>query len=249
MKRVENMNRKTLFCAFGLLVCGAVLVLILQSMEFLQATERPKPKTVIKNTQSVEHKIRINKSDSAAKVLEIRDIMSTIDCNNNSSYNDSAIQNLTLSFLSDDAILQRTADCDSYFKTMDIFGHELSAARLGLSSESPLAFSHTIHQQPGILEVFLALTFRPGDSHCIHIDPKSSDTTTKAMESIISCYNQRYPNTTMFAVPHPVPVYWGHFSILEVSWLLVPAMMLIRGLVKLVPAVAYHFSLNMPATF
>ena len=91
-----------------------------------------------------------------------------------------------------------------------------SAARLGLSPESPLAFSHTIHQQPGILEVFLALTFRPGDSHCFHIDPKSSDTTTKAMESIISCYNQRYPNTTMFAVPHPVPVYWGHFSILEV---------------------------------
>ena len=210
------MNRKTLLLVFGLLVCVAVLVLILQSVKVPQARQNPKPKTVIKNTQPVQHKMKLDKSDIAAEVRGIRDIMSTIDCNNNSSYNDSVTRNVTLSFLSDNAILRRTADCDSYFKTMDIFGPELSAARHGLSSESPLAFSHTLHQQPGILEVFLALTFRPGDSHCIHIDPKSSDATTKAMESIISCYNQRYPNTTMFAVPHPVPVYWGHFSILEV---------------------------------
>lgn len=159
------------------------------------------------------------KSDLPTDFLGIHDMLSTIDCNNNSSYNDNATQTQTLAFLSEDAILQRTAHCDSYFAYLDIFGHELSAFRLGLNSESPLAFSHSIHQQVGILEVFLALTFRPRDSHCFHIDPKASDATTKAMESIIGCYNQRYPNTTMFAVPHPIPVYWGHFSVLEVSCL------------------------------
>ena len=158
------------------------------------------------------------KSDLPTDFLGIHDMMSTIDCNNNSSYNDNETQTQALSFLSEDAILQRTSQCDSYFAYMDIFGHELSALRLGLNSESPLAFSHSIHQQVGILEVFLALTFRPRDSHCFHIDPKASDATTKAMESIIGCYNQRYPNTTMFAVPHPVPVYWGHFSVLEESF-------------------------------
>ena len=147
----------------------------------------------------------------------IRDLMSIIDCHDNSSYSDNATQTQALSFLSDEAILQRTDNCDSYFKTMDIFGQELSDARFKLTSESPLAFSHSIHQQPGILEVYLALTFRPGDSHCFHIDPKAGFRTTKAMVSIISCYNQKFPNTTMFAVPHPVPVYWGHYSILEVG--------------------------------
>ena len=148
----------------------------------------------------------------------IQDILSAIDCNNNSSYNDNVTQTQAFSFLSEDAILQRTAHCDSYFTTYDIFGQELGAARLSFSSESPLAFSHSIHQQAGILETFLALTFRPRDSHCFHIDPKASDATTKAMEAIIGCYNQKYPNTTMFAVPHPVPVYWGHFSVLEASY-------------------------------
>ena len=147
----------------------------------------------------------------------IHDNLSSIDCNNISSYNNNVTKTRAFSFLSEDAILQRTADCDSYFKTMDIFGQEVSADRLSLTSESPLAFSHSIHQQAGILEVFLALTFRPRDSHCFHIDPKASDATTKAMEAIITCYNQKFPNTTMFAVPHPVPVYWGHFSVLEVG--------------------------------
>ena len=164
-------------------------------------------------------KKRWMESDSSANFRGIQDVLSTIDCNNNSSYNNHVTQTLTYSFLSEYAILQRTSHCDSYFRTIDIFGQELSAARLSLSSESPLAFSHSIHQQAGILEVFLALTFRPGDSHCFHIDPKASDATTKAMESIISCYNQKYPNTTMFVIPHPVPVYWGHFSVLEASYL------------------------------
>ena len=51
-------------------------------------------------------------------------------------------------------------NCDSYHETMDIFGPDLHSARLKHNSESPFAFSHSIHQQAGILEVFLALSFR-----------------------------------------------------------------------------------------
>ena len=177
---------------------------------------------VYTNSRLLIPKMREVNNDMPANFQSIRDILPTIDCNDSSSYNGIATQNQALSFLSEDAILQRTADCDSYFKNMDIFGQELSTSRLKLTSgipelrHSPLAFSHSIHKQAGILEVHLALTFRPGDSHCFHIDQKARLKTTKAMESIISCYNQKFPNTTMFSVPRPVPVYWGHFSVLEV---------------------------------
>ena len=41
---------------------------------------------------------------------------------------------------------------------MDIFGR--GSRELREDSGVPLAFSHSVHQQAGILEVFLALTFR-----------------------------------------------------------------------------------------
>ena len=65
--------------------------------------------------------------------------------------------------------------------------------------------------------MFLALTFRPGDSHCIHVDPKANEATTRAIKAVIGCYNYKFPNATLFAVPHPVSVFWGHISVLEVS--------------------------------
>ena len=70
----------------------------------------------------------------------------------------------------------------------------------------------------GILEIFLALTFRPGDSHCIHVDPKADEATTRAIKAVVSCYNHKFPNATVFEVPHPISVFWGHISVLEVSF-------------------------------
>ena len=164
------------------------------------------------------HKTKHHGSNRLVEYPRILDIISRIDCKDNSSYNDRQTQKLALAFLSEESILYRTTNCDSYYEIMDIFGRELSGARLSLVTESPLAFSHSIHKQAGILEVFLALTFWPTDSHCFHIDAKASDVTAKAIETVISCYNQRYPNATIFAVQHPVPVYWGHFSVLEASY-------------------------------
>ncbi len=103
---------------------------------------------------------------------------------------------------------------------MNLFGRNLTAARgrqLDSLPSTPLAFSHSQHQQPALLEVFLALTFRPGDAHCIHIDPKAPDLTRAATEAVVECYKFRYPEANIFIVPNPVPVFWGHMSTLEVS--------------------------------
>ena len=78
--------------------------------------------------------------------------------------------------------------------------------------------STILSSKAGILEMFLAVTFRPGDSHCVHIDPKADEATTKAIKAVIGCYNDKFPNATVFAVPHPVSVFWGHISVLEVSY-------------------------------
>ena len=57
------------------------------------------------------------------------------------------------------------------------------------------------------------------DSHCIHVDPKASETTKKAIAAIVECYKYKYPNTSIFTAADPVPVYWGYFSVLEVRLL------------------------------
>ena len=189
------MDVNSFWRAFCLLIVCNMLVLILQSAVLSESKGN--------NQERDDMKLVDGEFD------RVSEVMTKIDCANSSSY--------ALSFLSEEAILHRTGNCDSYHRTMDFFGQEISDARLSLISESPLAFSHSINGHAGILEVFLSLTFRPGDSHCIHIDAKASDLTTNAVEAIISCYNQKYPGTTIFAIPHPVPVYWGHFSVLKAS--------------------------------
>lgn len=37
-------------------------------------------------------------------------------------------------------------------------------------SAFPLAFSHAVHHNVGVLEVMLVATLRPTDAHCIYVD-------------------------------------------------------------------------------
>ena len=120
-----------------------------------QARARHKPKVVSNNSYETKH----YGSTLLVEDPKIIDIVSRIDRKDNSSYNDSQTQKQALVFLSEEAILYRATNCDSYHEIMDIFGRGLSGARLSLATDSPLAFSHSIHKQAGILEVFLALTF------------------------------------------------------------------------------------------
>jgi hypothetical protein len=71
-------------------------------------------------------------------------------------------------------ILRRTSDCTTYHAKMDIFKGQGPSTQ---SSHHPLAFSHLMHKHAGILEMFLALTFRPTNSHCIHIAASTPDKT------------------------------------------------------------------------
>ena len=70
--------------------------------------------------------------------------------------------------------------------------------------------------QPGILETFLALHFRPSDSHCVHIDAGASDKTRAAMEGVFKCYAEKYPESNLFSIRFPLKVFWGHPTVLEV---------------------------------
>ncbi len=64
--------------------------------------------------------------------------------------------------------------------------------------------------------MFLALTFRPMDSHCVHIDASSPPKVRQAMENVIKCYKHKFPEANIFSVKFPIHVYWGKF-ILEVG--------------------------------
>ena len=75
----------------------------------------------------------------------------------------------------------------------------------------------TTTPQPGTLETFLALNFRPSDSHCVHIDASASEKTREAMEGILRCYKEKYPEANIFSIRFPMNVFWGSVSILEAS--------------------------------
>ena len=51
------------------------------------------------------------------------------------------------------------------------------------------------------------------------MDPKASESTKKAIAAVIECYKLKYPKASIFMAADPVPVYWGHFSVLEVRHL------------------------------
>lgn len=75
--------------------------------------------------------------------------------------------------------------------------------------------------QPGILETFLALNFRPSDSHCVHIDAGASEKTRAAMEGVFKCYQEKYPVSNIFSIRFPMKVFWGHPTVLEVCMLVI----------------------------
>ena len=81
--------------------------------------------------------------------------------------------------------------------------------------DAVLAFSYLVHADPGLFEILLHLTFRPYNSYCIYLDAKTDEETKKAFEGIVKCYNQHFPDTTIFLHPNPAEVYWGGYSVLN----------------------------------
>ena len=58
--------------------------------------------------------------------------------------------------------------------------------------EIPLAFSHLVHRDAGIFEVFMATAYHPKNSHCIYLDAKADEKVKEAVIGIVNCYKEKY---------------------------------------------------------
>ena len=99
--------------------------------------------------------------------------------------------------------------------------------------ELPLAYAMTVFSDARNIELSLATIFRPQNSYCLHIDPKSDhmfrcrkdfgylDETRFTMhyretvENIMACYRSKYPGSYIFSSSQSVSVAWGQFSIVQ----------------------------------
>ena len=75
-----------------------------------------------------------------------------------------------------DAILKRTQNCSVYFDIIPaLFENVVIKEYEGAivkDINASIAFNVMVHSQPGILELFLALYFRPDNHYVFHLDKK-----------------------------------------------------------------------------
>lgn len=76
----------------------------------------------------------------------------------------------------------RTSNCDEYFALIDTFAFEPVTRE---EQKFPLAFSFQAHKHIGVMEMFLALYFRPTDSYCIHVDEKAGKKVKQAVNAVV----------------------------------------------------------------
>ena len=78
--------------------------------------------------------------------------------------------------VSEEAILRRTENCSTYFDVIPAMYRNIDVKLFENvqmhNIKTALAFNIMVHSQPGILELFLALYFRPYDHFVIHLDKK-----------------------------------------------------------------------------
>ena len=121
-------------------------------------------------------------------------------------------------------VLKRSENCHNYFESLasTIFtissNQSLNISRYYLksnsNSSSKLAISYLIHSNPGLFEILFHLMFRPQNSYCIAIDHKSSLEEQKCFNSVIKCYQEKFPNTKIFIIQDD-PIYYKGYSILD----------------------------------
>lgn len=118
--------------------------------------------------------------------------------------------------ISEENIIQNTFNCSNYMKVLNCaFKIHEHSRKL---NKFPLAFGITTYHQVGILELFLASSFHPLDSYCIHVDAKAKKNVRIAINQLVGCYKWKYPEAIIFTVDDPVAVVWGHFSVLEADF-------------------------------
>ena len=63
-----------------------------------------------------------------------------------------------------------------------------------------------IHDQPGLFEILFHVMFRPYNSYCIVIDPKSAEEIKLAFQSVLKCYQERFSQTNIILVDWTIPI-------------------------------------------
>ena len=66
-----------------------------------------------------------------------------------------------------------------------------------------------------MLEAQLATLFRPQNAYCIYVDQKAPVQFHQAVNTLIDCYTQKFPNAVIFTVENTIPIFWSDFSLLE----------------------------------
>ena len=118
----------------------------------------------------------------------------------------------------DQMVISRTSDCEKYFKQfVPVAGVDEKYLLYENSSNAPLAFSHLVHTQSAILEVFLAMYFRPNNFYCIHVDKKSNKIFKKAITNLINCYSHKTKHGKIFILSKTdsFSVDWGENTMLK----------------------------------
>ena len=160
-----------------------------------------------------------NLDDGMGDELSYKFFASTIQCSDDelTQFPGSVIKQKAKNYLSDQSVLQRTKECSNYFTKVDTHGFSQVTKE---EEETPIAFSIKVHREIGILEMFMALYFRPSDAYCIHVDAKASREVFATVNGIVNCYNHMFPKAAVFMPRQSVPVFWGTGgSILEADWI------------------------------
>ena len=69
------------------------------------------------------------------------------------------------------------------------------------------------------LELLLRQIYRPHNSYCLHIDPRSDKLFKSSARNIINCYERGFERKNMFLLENPINVTWSHISMLEADLL------------------------------
>ena len=57
-----------------------------------------------------------------------------------------------------------------------------------------------------MFEILFHVMFRPYNSYCIIIDPKSSEEIKLAFRSVLTCYQEAFPKTNIIIVNWTIPI-------------------------------------------
>ncbi|KAM9814691.1 beta-1,3-galactosyl-O-glycosyl-glycoprotein beta-1,6-N-acetylglucosaminyltransferase 3 [Syngnathus typhle] len=86
--------------------------------------------------------------------------------------------------LSEDFYLNATQDCQAYITRRGFFMVPLSEEE----KDFPIAYSMVIHEQIEMFERLLRAIYMPQNIYCVHVDRKSTADFHKAVEAIVSCF-------------------------------------------------------------